>query len=261
MNGQGFGGILKRISRLSLRGAIEILRCPSLLPARFQPVSGDSIPEIVHFAISRIPHTEAESYQKEFEEDTAFFDSVNISFREKRGRDITFPHWQKLLYALVRASRPERIVETGIFDGHSSAVILQALEKNGSGELISIDLPAYASIESSTSRMTDSVLPDGEKPGWIIPDRFRRRHRLVLGDSKEYLPKILDEIKIIDIFIHDSLHTFEHQWFEYATVWPHIAPGGLLLSDDVFWNTAYNRFCKSKGISYRVYSGFGVAKK
>lgn len=255
------GGIFAKLSRLSIGGAIEIARHPTLLPARFPPISGSSISDIVHFFLPAVSASQADNTRKEFLTDHAFFESVNTRFIEKRGRRIRFDGWPELLYVLVRSARPARVVETGIFDGHSSAVILRALEKNDSGELVSIDLPAYSTIESSTSRMRDTVLPLGSEPGWIIPASLRTRHRLVVGDSKEYLPKVLEEKKLIDMFIHDSLHTFEHQWFEYATAWPRIVPGGLLLSDDVFWNTAYHRFCRSKGAAYRVYRGFGVAKK
>ena len=255
------GGILRKLSHLSIGGAIEIARHPSLLPARFPPISGSSISDIVHFFLPAVSVGEADVLRKEFLEDHVFFESVNKRFVEKRGRRVSFSGWPELLYVLVRSAHPARIVETGIFDGHSSAVILRALEKNGSGELISIDLPAYAVIESSTSRMRDTVLPPGLDPGWIIPESLRTRHQLILGDSKEELPKVLEEKKSIDMFIHDSLHTFGHQWFEYTVAWPRIVAGGFLLSDDVFWNTAFHRFCRHERVPYRVYAGFGVAKK
>ena len=44
------------------------------------------------------------------------------------------------LYLLVRAAQPQRVIETGVLYGASSAAILAALKHNGQGELYSIDL-------------------------------------------------------------------------------------------------------------------------
>lgn len=99
------------------------------------------------------------------------------------------------------------------------------------------------------------------RPGWVIPDYLRERHCLVLGDSKELLPDLFKEHRKIDIFLHDSLHTFEHQWFEYSTAWPHLYDGGVLLSDDIFWSPAFHRFCKERNRTYVRIGAFGTVKK
>ena len=254
-------GVFGAFSRLSCAGLWEILKNPSLIPMRFSRSSHASIPEIVRFVFPGAEKSLAESYRQEFLLHHDFFSALDDRFVRVRGRRIHLDGWFELLYVLIRAGKPARVLETGIFDGHSSAAILQALEDNGMGELISIDLPAYGAIPFSTSRMKETALPSGEKPGWVIPDGLRSRHRLILGDAKEYLPRVLEEVKSIDVFLHDSLHTFEHQLFEYSTAWPHLSRGGLFLSDDVFWNTAYHRFCRSRRVPYMVYSGLGVAKK
>jgi len=255
------GGLGARLSRISFGAVWEIVKHPSLIPVRFSRISRSSIPEIVRFVFAGADEPAVEAYRKDFLLNHRFFTEINTRYVEKRGRRTSFDGWFELLYVLVRFARPAVVVETGIFDGHSSAVILQALCDNGAGELISIDLPAYSEIKFSTSRMKDTVLPSGCEPGWIIPDRLRPRHRLILGSSAKFLPSVLNEKKNIDMFLHDSLHTYRHQWFEYSAVWPHLRSGGLLMSDDVFWNIAFNHFCKSKGVSYRISSGFGVAKK
>src|SRR3989344_843382 len=255
------GGLGARLSRISFGAVWEIVKHPSLIPVRFSRISRSSIPEIVRFVFAGADEPAVEAYRKDFLLNHRFFTEINTRYVEKRGRRTSFDGWFELLYVLVRFARPAVVVETGIFDGHSSAVILQALCDNGAGELISIDLPAYDAIPFSTSRMEETSLPSGEKPGWVIPDNLRSRHRLILGDAKEYLSKVLEEAKTIDVFLHDSLHTFEHQWFEYSAAWPHLSREGILLSDDVFWNTAYHRFCRSRRVPYMVHRGLGVAKK
>ncbi len=147
----------------------------------------------------------------------------------------------------MRFGRPEIVFETGVFDGQSS--VLQALEDNGAGRLVSVDLPATSTVDGSTQCMRESSLPAGCDPGWAIADRLRGRQRLILGDSKEWLPRLFTEHPTVDIFIHDSLHTFEHMYFEYSLAWRHLPPGGLLLSDDIFWSAAFHRFCREQGVA------------
>ncbi|MBV8818309.1 MAG: class I SAM-dependent methyltransferase [Acidobacteriaceae bacterium] len=170
--------------------------------------------------------------------------------------------WGEFLYAVVRATTPAVVVETGVFHGVSSTYILRAMELNGSGKLISIDLPATTEdvARESTDRMQSTLLPRGKGPGWIIPDSLRKRQELRLGDSKDLLPAVLQQP--IDIFIHDSLHTFEHMDWEYRRAWPSIRAGGLLLSDDIFWNPAMHRFSKSVGVPYVQANGkYGGIRK
>jgi hypothetical protein len=93
--------------------------------------------------------------------------------------------------------------------------------------------------------MPDTALPPGHQPGWLIPERLRARHTLVLGDSRTALPAVLTRHPRIGLFLHDSLHTQAHQAFEYAAVWPHLVEGGLLASEDIFWSPAFHRFCRA----------------
>lgn len=133
-------------------------------------------------------------------------------------------------YLLVRLSKPETVVETGVAAGYSSATILQALEDNNFGQLYSIDLPPTG------QRLSDGhiySLPAGKQLGWAVPETLHHRWHLILGDSREKLPNLLQKLGKIDIFIHDSLHTERHMMFEYETAWPFIKQGGLLLSDDI----------------------------
>lgn len=190
-----------------------------------------------------------------------FYSELNTKFVEKRQRRALGVSWNEVLYMLVRFARPEMVLETGVFDGASSAITLQALEDNQKGSLVSIDLPARGIINGSTDRMTDTTLPPGQAPGWVIPDYLRHRFQLHQGDSKELLPKLLAQHPRIDIFFHDSLHTLEHQYFEYTTAWPHIAEGGLLMSDDIFFNSAFDIFCREQNRKYVHVGGFGAIRK
>lgn len=144
----------------------------------------------------------------------------------------------EILYIVVRLLKPDIVVETGVERGITSCFILQAEEDNKQGELYSIDLPPTG------RRLTDYLvyrLPEGKQSGWIIPANLRHRWHLILGDAKEKLPFLLKQLGKIDIFLHDSLHTVEHQKWEYETAWPYIKEGGILLSDDAY--AAFMAFC------------------
>lgn len=190
-----------------------------------------------------------------------FFGELNDRFVERRKRRVNCSAWNELIYVLVRLVKPHIMVETGVFDGVSSAIVLQALSDNQSGTLISVDLPARRPISGSTDRMVEATLPDQLPPGWAIPDYLRARFHLHEGDSRQILPDLLRQYPKIDIFFHDSLHTFEHQHYEYTTAWPHIVAGGLLMSDDIFFNSAFHAFCLEQGREYVHVDGFGVIRK
>jgi predicted O-methyltransferase YrrM len=132
----------------------------------------------------------------------------------------------------VRALAPERIVETGIANGVSSTYLLLAIRKNGKGRLHSIGLrdPAF--------------LPAGREPGWLVPSWLRGPWQLEIGNSLQILPAALSRFGTIDMFIHDSLHTYEHMLWELEIAYPAVRRGGLLLSDDALWNSAFQDFAR-----------------
>jgi hypothetical protein len=83
--------------------------------------------------------------------------------------------------------------------------------------------------------------------GCAVPDRLRDRWELILGPSEEHLPKLLQSVGTVDVFFHDSDHSRSVMLWEYRTAWPFVRPGGLLLSDDVDWNDAFDTFRAETG--------------
>ncbi|HKV90647.1 MAG TPA: class I SAM-dependent methyltransferase, partial [Thermoplasmata archaeon] len=119
------------------------------------------------------------------------------------------------VYGLVRILRPDRIVETGVANGISSWLILGALDQNGQGRLVSVDV-------------RDDV-------GTLVPRDLRDRWDLtILGRSggRHSLREVLRAARPLDMFLHDSAHTYGHQLSEYRAAWSSLTPTGTLLSDD-----------------------------
>ncbi len=236
-------------------------RTPETIPIVLRAPATLSNEEALCALFPGVGSTQAGAWRMEFLRNCRFFEELNRGLVEKRHLRTNCEDWHEFLYLVTRCVRPRIVFETGVFDGLSSAVILQGLEDNDRGSLVSIDLPAREPIRGSTDRMSNSILPEDCSPGWIVPNYLRHRYRLVLGNSRELLPKLLAEYSPIDIFFHDSLHTFDHQYFEYTTAWPQVSEGGVLLSDDIFWNSAFHKFVKEKRKKYVHVDGFGAIRK
>jgi len=206
------------------------------------------------------------SLAKELQQDPQFGRMLSQNFSATVQETFTLHQDHAFIYALVRLAKPKLIIETGVFDGVFSACFLQGLHVNAAqdgveGKLVSIDLPAYEPIAASTSRMQRTNLPKGREPGWVIPDYLRPRWQLHLGDSRELLPCLASQAGDIDLFFHDSLHTYAHMMLEYKIIWPLLKPGTLLLSHDVHWNRAFRNFAREHRQRDLVVHGFGVVRK
>ena len=166
------------------------------------------------------------------------------------------------LYVIVRALRPEKVLETGGTPGKSTAFILRAMQKNGRGHLYTIDLPPASAPETQLQSRGayHEELPVGTTSGWIVPSELRVRHTQVLGSSREHLPRLLKELHSVDVFLHDSDHSYENMTWEFEKALPNLGEGGLLLSDDVLANDSFVDFCRAHHlVSTNVYN-LGVAR-
>jgi hypothetical protein len=105
----------------------------------------------------------------------------------------------------MRKIKPKIVVETSVSFSVTSSFILQAMEDNGFGTLYSIDLPFQFATK--------------EEVGIVVPKRLRYGWELIVGDSKIELPRLLKSLDSIDVFLHDSLHTYEHMTFEFKIAW------------------------------------------
>jgi predicted O-methyltransferase YrrM len=157
------------------------------------------------------------------------------------------------IYLLVRAMKPGVVVETGVCYGTSTAYVLQALAENRRGVLYSIDLGNAA---------------DEPPNDFFIPQRLTDRWHLIIGDSTRVLPQLLAELERIDLFHHDSLHSYEHMMWEYETAFPKLRAGGVLSSHDVrtivdirrpFQPNPFEVFCDRHRLRSVVSRNVGIA--
>ncbi|MFY1684870.1 O-methyltransferase [Micromonospora sp.] len=118
-------------------------------------------------------------------------------------------------YAIVRATRPTHVVETGTDKGLGSCVLAAALLRNAAeghpGRLTSLDVNPEAGYLARSAPWAD------------VTD-------LVVGDSVTAIAA-LD--RPVDLFLHDSDHSHDHERREFDAVEPKLAPGAILLTDNV----------------------------
>ncbi len=157
------------------------------------------------------------------------------------------PHFGRRLvwYCLIRLERPRIVVETGTHDGLGTALMVAALVRNAQeghpGELHSFDIDPAA--------------------GWLTEGQPADRFTLHRGDIRETLPAVLGA-SAIDMFVHDSLHTYEQERFEYRFALDHRAVRIVLVSDNARTGSpddapetthALRDACGSDGGSYAVF--------
>jgi hypothetical protein len=141
------------------------------------------------------------------------------------------------IWCVIAHLRPARVVETGVAHGLTSRLILEGLRRNGAGQLWSIDLPA----------VDPALHPE---IGIAVPARLRSRWTYIQGTSRERLPRLLDELGAIEVFVHDSLHTGRNTTFELSCAWPCLRSGGAAVVDDIDHSLAFRSFVTQKRPAY-----------
>jgi predicted O-methyltransferase YrrM len=208
--------------------------------------------ELAPYKLSKlfqVSESTVEKYLEEVEKNQDFYDIYDRRKREIQNGDAisgtTGKRAAQTMYLVCRIIKPETVVITGTLYGAFDAHITAALHENGKGVLHSIDLP----------------IKKGEfDHGYLIPESFRDHWELHLGDSKDILPDLLDNLDGIDIFLHDSLHTQSHMLWEYETAYPSISDGGVLATHDVQKNNMFAGFAKRNGLDWINIGPNGIAK-
>ena len=212
--------------RLELRREHSTIPAPSYQPLDFE----DVILGIEKCLRMDLRGFMAESALTEIEE------QVERGIREIANAEVPFPpvhngdtNLGRLCYIMCRAIKPVVFVETGVAYGVTSSFILKALEVNNSGKLFSVDCPP------ATRNAANFI-------GALIPDELRGNWRLHRGESQKLLPSLLSELKEVDIFLHDSRHTYSNMSAEFRMVAPYLTGRGVLVADDINRNIAFQEW-------------------
>ena len=201
---------------------------------------------------------ELQQYWTDLQSETSLLEDLNAAISDvPEFAGVQFHHvndvsaYRCLLYLFVRATKPTIMVETGVQNGFSSSFLLQGLAHNGTGRLVSIDMPP---VEQRIIEQGTRPLPETKTPGWAISSDLRGRHQLLLGSAEELLPQVFLDHQQVDAFLHDSDHCYSHMMFEMGLAWRFLRPGGWLLVDNIEQNLSFEHFTAGVGVN-----GFFVA--
>jgi hypothetical protein len=216
-----------------------------------------------------IPKYKLISYAKDFSNDKRFkkiflkkLDRLN---KTAKTGDIRFHSFT--LYLIVRAIKPKLIIETGVCNGKSSAMILLALAHNKYGTLVSIDKILNKNLKLKDNTSYNYV---NNKNAYLVPSYLKKRWKFFSGDSVFFLKKFKKQKKFLnpDIFFHDSLHTYKHVTNEISSVLNLIENKNkiLIIVDDIDMGSglALNNFLKKNnliGYAFRNLGGINFLLK
>jgi hypothetical protein len=133
-------------------------------------------------------------------------------------------------YAIVRAVKPQLVVETGTEKGLGSLVLPEALIQNGSGRLITVDM------EPSS--------------GLLIGAKYDGVIQRVIDDSLV----AISQIDQIDLFIHDSDHSAEHEAQEFELLQSRLSVNGIVLSDNSHATTELAKWSLRQGRRFMYFA-------
>ena len=168
-------------------------------------------------AISGHPVGTIQGYIRELEGDEelrSFLRQRTLASPDRHNSDAEPRYGRRLgWYALVRATRPKVIMETGVDRGLGTCVVAAALRRNSQEGFPGL---VYA---------TDN----NPQCGNLFAGPYREFGKILLGDSVELLRTFQQPV---DIFIHDSDHRPEYEWAEFVAIEPRLRSNSMVLSDN-----------------------------
>jgi predicted O-methyltransferase YrrM len=213
----------RRIARHDYKVAVESLRW--LIKSRehhnytyeLTPLNMEHIAWFVS-GVCAVPVAVARGYLDELRGDLRLRKHLEstIAKAARRGLADRTVHYGRRMgwYAIVRALKPAHIVETGTDKGLGTAVLAAALLRNAA--------------EGSPGRVT--TIDINPEAGYLVRDGYLSEVvDVVVGDSI----KAISALGVpVDIFLHDSDHSVEHEQREFEAVEPKLSGRAVLMSDN-----------------------------
>ena len=138
-------------------------------------------------------------------------------------------------YALVRALKPQTVVETGVDKGLGSCVLTAALLRN--------------QAEGHPGRYFGTDI--NPQAGWLFQGPYREVGEILYGDSIESLQQLEGPI---DLFINDSDHSAEYERREYACIASKLSSAAVLLGDNAHSTDKLYQFAVETGRRFLFFS-------
>lgn len=139
----------------------------------------------------------------------------------------------RILFNVVRFMRSKRCLELGTAYGMSALFILAALK-------------AYAQSGFLTTVEGWEILFQLTSP--MLKQQYGEMVSCQLGKTNNVLPQLVTSLGEVDFMFHDAGHSREDYVNDFAAVVDVLAPGSVVLFDDIRWDNA--RFGGSKTDTY-----------
>lgn len=143
------------------------------------------------------------------------------------------PHFGRRLgwYAVVRAIKPHRVIETGVDKGLGAVLLCAALARNANeghrGEYIGTDINPRAGV--------------------LLGGPYNEYGRILCGDSIGSLSELSGTV---DIFINDSDHSADYEVREYDVIEPKLSTFAIVLGDNAHVTDALQKFAERTDRSF-----------
>lgn len=134
------------------------------------------------------------------------------------------------LCGLIRNHQPKKLVEVGVAEGGTTAVILECVrELNLDCAVYSVDLSEsfYLDETKNTGYVVDIM---AERGGPDMQTQLEEKHHLLLG---RLLPERLDDIgDKIDFLILDTMHTMPGEILDFIAAFPYLSHDAVVVLHD-----------------------------
>src|SRR5580692_401406 len=127
------------------------------------------------------------------------------------------PDERALLYCLIRAIKPENVVEIGTYFAGTTEVLARAVWENGVGCVYSVDPYGAGRVSQAMT-------------AW--PEPLRAITTCSFDNSMSFLTQLLQAATPIDFILIDGAHDFEFVRFDLEMCARLLRPGGIIVIDD-----------------------------
>lgn len=154
-----------------------------------------------------------------------------------------------VLYSMVRALRPEVVVEIGPYKGFSTLCMAKGLMENGGGLIYTVDKKRWLNLDD---------LP-GSLQAYI--------NYFVMNSASEGFQKLVDSVGWIDLAFIDGDHSYGACKRDFETLYPRILEGGIIAFHDADRATIRRVLAEARlnqkmsVIMLPVFGGMAIAQK
>ena len=144
-----------------------------------------------------------------------------------------------LWYVLVRILKPEVVVESGVHHGLGSCVLSAAIMKNRNegfkGELYTVD-----------------IVPES---GGLVQAPYKEFVNMTVENSLDFLRSFN---RPINLFIHDSDHSAQHELEEYQIISDKLLGDSVIISDNAHATDVLPTFAAETGRLFSYFQEFPI---